>query len=126
MSDEQWEVEVTDEFADWYSGLAVGEQNEMIERVELLAVTGPGLGRPVVDQVHQSRHSHMKELRVPGGLRALFAFDPRRAAILLIGGDKSPDDPGSPNWNRWYDRYLPIADDLYDHHLAELSEEGLL
>ena len=54
-----------------------------------------------------------------------FAFDPRRVAILLIGGDKSPDDPKSPNWNRWYDRYVPIADDLYDVYLYELREEGL-
>lgn len=121
-----WEVEVTDEFAVWYSSLTAEEQDEMIARVDLLEAGGPGLGRPVVDQVHQSRHSHMKELRVPGGLRALFAFDPRRVAILLIGGDKSPDDPGSPNWNRWVDRYVPVADDLYDDYLAELREEGLL
>jgi hypothetical protein len=45
-------------------------------------------------------------------------FDPRRAAILLIGGDKSPDDPKSANWNRWYEQYVPIADDLYDVHLV--------
>lgn len=48
------------------------------------------------------------------------------AAILLIGGDKSPDDPDSPNWNRWYDHFVPIADDLYDEHLDELREEGLI
>jgi hypothetical protein len=68
----------------------------------------------------------MKELRVPAGIRVLFAFDPRRVGILLIGGDKSPEDPGSPNWNRWYDHYVPIADDLYDTHLRELRAEGLL
>ena len=62
---------------------------------------------------------------MPGGLRVLFAFDPRRVAILLIGGNKSPDDP-SANWNRWYDQYVPIADDLYDVHLAELRNEGLI
>ena len=121
-----WGVEVTDEFAGWYSSLTPEEQDEMIARVDLLEAGGPGLGRPLVDQVHQSRHSHMKELRVPGGLRVLFAFDPRRFAILLIGGNKSPDDPGSPNWSRWYDRYVPIADDLYDHYLDELRDEGLL
>jgi len=44
----------------------------------------------------------MKELRAEGSIRVLFAFDPRRSATLLIGGDKSPDDPGSPNWNRWF------------------------
>jgi hypothetical protein len=48
-------------------------------------------------------------------LRVLFAFDPRRTAILLIGGDKT-GDPG------WYDRYVPIADDLLDKHLRELEE----
>jgi len=45
---------------------------------------------------------------------------------LLIGGDKSPDDPGSPNWNRWYGRYTPVADELYDAHLDELRREGLI
>ncbi len=53
----------------------------------------------------------------------MFAFDPRRMVILLIGGDKSPDGPRSPNWNRWYDHYTPIADDLYDTHLEELRTE---
>ena len=120
-----WEVEGTNEFVDWYSTLSEEEQDEMTARVEVLEAGGPGLGRPMVDQVHQSRHAHMKELRVPGGLRVLFAFDPRRVAILLIGGDKSPDDPKSPNWNRWYDRYVPIADDLYNVYLHELREEGL-
>jgi hypothetical protein len=121
-----WDVEVTDDFAGWYSSLTADEQDEVIARVDLLVAAGPGLGRPVVDQVHQSRHSNMKELRAPGGIRVLFAFDPRRVAILLIGGDKSPDDSRSPNWNHWYDRYVPIADDLYDCHVDELRMEGLL
>lgn len=121
-----WDVEATDQFAGWYSDLSPEEQDEVIARVDLLEAAGPGLGRPVVDQVHQSRHAHMKELRVPGGLRVLFAFDPRRVGVLLVGGDKSPDDPGSPNWNRWYDLYVPMADDLYDVYLNELREEGLL
>lgn len=98
----------------------------MIARVELLELAGPGLGRPVVDNVHQSRHSNMKELRVERAIRVLFAFDPRRTAILLTGGDKSPEEPGSPKWNRWYERHIPIADDLYDTHLDELREEGLI
>ena len=63
---------------------------------------------------------------MPAGLRVLFAFDPRRAAILPDVGDKSPDDPKSANWNRWYDQYVPIADDVYDVHLAELRNEGLI
>jgi hypothetical protein len=67
----------------------------------------------------------MKELRAEGALRVLFAFDPRRTAVLLLGGGKGPDDPSSPNWNRWYDHFVPTADALYDAHLDELREEGL-
>jgi hypothetical protein len=87
---------------------------------------GPALGRPVVDNLHQSRQANMKELRAERAIRVLFAFDPRRTAILLIGGDKSPDDPGTPDWNQWYDHHTPIADDLYDKHLEELREDGSL
>ncbi|HTW36368.1 MAG TPA: hypothetical protein VMD53_17230 [Rhizomicrobium sp.] len=46
-------------------------------------------------------------------LRIFYAFDPRRAAI---GGDKTGDD-------RFYETYIPIADKLYDEHLAELKKE---
>lgn len=62
----------------------------------------------------------MRELRIQSGgrpLRTLYVFDPRRAAILLIGGDKAGND-------RWYDEYVPIADKLYDVHLNELRKEG--
>jgi hypothetical protein len=121
-----WEIEYTEEFGAWYSSLTEEEQDNVVARVELLELVGPGLGRPVVENVHQSRHAGMKALRAEGGIRALFVFDPRRTAILLIGGDKSPDDPSSPNWNRWYDRFVPMADDLYDTHLEELKAEGLI
>lgn len=120
-----WNVEYTDQFGDWYSTLSEEEQNSVVARVELLQTAGPGLGRPLVDNVHQSRHPAMKELSAEGSLRVLFAFDPRRTAILLIGGDKSNRNEGTPSWNRWYDHFVPIADDLFDAHLAELNEEGL-
>lgn len=61
----------------------------------------------------------MKELRPRGGhLRVLFAFDPRRTAILLVGRDKSGQ------WAAWYERAIPAADELYDEHLAQLRHEG--
>jgi hypothetical protein len=61
----------------------------------------------------------MKELRPRRGhFRILFAFDPRRIAILLIGGDKSGQ------WEEWYRRMIPHADRLYDEHLATLHQEG--
>jgi hypothetical protein len=63
----------------------------------------------------------MKELRPRGGsLRILFAFDPRRMAILLIGGDKTN------RWQAWCREFIPIADRLYDEHLETLETEGLL
>lgn len=74
-----------------------------------------------MDTLEGSRHSNMKELRPPGGnIRVLFAFDPRRMAILLIGGDKTGE------WQEWYDKMIPVADELYDVHLEELREEGEL
>jgi hypothetical protein len=51
-------------------------------------------------------------------LRVLFAFNPQRTAILLIGGNKEH------RWRQWYEEYIPIADALYDEHLAELEREG--
>ena len=64
----------------------------------------------------------MRELRVQSSgnpIRIFYAFDPRRVAILLIGGDKT----GS---NRFYDEYIPIADRLYDEHIEQISKEGLI
>ena len=61
-----WEVEGTNEFVDWYSTLSEEDQDEMTARVEVVEAGVPGLGRPIVDQVHQSRHAHMKELREEG------------------------------------------------------------
>lgn len=121
-----WDVEFTDEFEVWWESLDEADQDAVAVRVVVLQQDGPNLGRPVVDRVHQSRHPHMKELRCEQGVRVLFAFDPRRTAILLIGGDKSPADTTSPAWNAWYDQYVPIADQLYDQHLASLTHQGLL
>jgi hypothetical protein len=83
---------------------------------------GPALPFPHSSGINGSRHAHMRELRVQSGgnpLRIFYAFDPRRAAILLIGGDKTGKD-------RFYEEYVPRADDLYDAHLRELKAEGLI
>lgn len=118
-----WEVEFTDAFRTWWDKLSEAEQEEVDAGVELLEEHGPTLGRPHVDRIHQSRHQNMKELRGQLGgksdkeyLRVLFVFDPRRTALLLLGGDKT-DDPS------WYDKFVPIADNLFDEHLKELEEE---
>ncbi len=116
-----WEVEFTDEFGEWWDGLTPEQQEALDDRVMLLAEVGPSLRRPVVGEITSSRHAHMKELRVSkaGALRVLFAFDPRRHAILLLGGDKSG------RWQEWHNWAIRRADDLYDTHLEELRAEGL-
>jgi hypothetical protein len=117
-----WEVEYTDEFGAWWDSLDEDEQISVAASVELLRQFGPNLPRPHADTLVGSKHSNMKELRTQHEgrpLRTLFAFDARRTAILLIGGDKTGD-------NRFYNRMIPIADCLFDEHLAELRKEGLI
>ena len=117
-----WDVEYTNEFGRWFESLTELEQDAIDRCVLMLEQLGPSLGRPYVDTMQGSRHANMKELRSQAAgrpLRTFFAFDPRRTAILLLGGDKTGDD-------RFYERMLPIADDLYDQYLAELRKEGLL
>lgn len=112
-----WEVEYTDQFEEWWRELTQEQQESMTAAVTVLSERGPGLGRPLVDTLTASRHPNMKELRVLGTLRAFFAFDPRRTALLLVGGDKR--DEGED----WYQRMLAVADDLYDDHLIEIAKE---
>jgi hypothetical protein len=117
-----WEVEGTDEFASWWASLSEAEQKDVAFVVELLTQRGPTLEYPYSSAVTTSRHSHMRELRARHRgrpYRVLYAFDPRRTAILLLGGDKTGDD-------RWYEVNVPKADATYDQYLAELKKEGLI
>src|SRR6266478_3045722 len=115
----EWAVEYTDEFfqlVGWVEQSRAGGHERL---GDLLQKTGPGLPRPHADLIHSSRHPNMKELRIQHSgrpYRVLFAFDPRRCAILLIGGDKTGND-------RWYDEFVPVADALYDLHLEALKKE---
>ena len=115
-----WEVEYTDEFDQWWSGLTEEEQVSLAASVQLLEERGPNLGYPHSSGINGSKHSHMRELRTQHQgkpYQTLNAFDPLRSAILLIGGDKTGD-------NRWHDVNAPIGDRLYDEHLEELRKEG--
>ena len=117
-----WQVEFTDEFGRWWATLTPSEQASLDACVRLLERFGPYLSRPYADSVKGSRHANMKELRTQSKgrpLRTFFALDPRRSAILLIGGDKTGDD-------RFYERMIPLADRLYDEYLNELRKEGLI
>jgi hypothetical protein len=87
----EWGVEFTDEFGDWWNGLSAEEQEDVRAYVKLLQEDGPNLKFPYSSGVVQSAHDHMRELRVQHDgrpYRVLYAFDPRRTAMLLIGGDK--------------------------------------
>lgn len=117
-----WEIEYTDEFGDWWSGLSEAEQVSVAASVRLLEERGPTLGFPHSSGINGSIYGHMRELRTQHDgrpFRTLYAFDPRRHAILLIGGDKTGDD-------RWYDTHVPLADRLYAEHLEQLRQEGLI
>jgi hypothetical protein len=116
-----WDVEYTDEFGEWFGGLGDDAREDVVAAVEMLESVGPTLGRPFVDTLNGSRYANFKELRPQGGnLRIIFAFDPRRSAILLIGGDKTG------RWQAWYREMIPFAEQLYEQYLQELRQEGIL
>jgi hypothetical protein len=117
-----WIVEVTDDFGEWYLAVSRAVQNDIDRSVGLLEAKGPQLGFPHSSGISGSRHDHMRKLRVQSGgepYRIFYAFDPRRTAILLIGGNKTGDD-------RFYETAIPIADRLYDTYLIEIKKEGLI
>lgn len=114
-----WEVEYVDEFEKWWNSLDEAEQNSVAAVVGLLENFGTNLGHPYSSGINMSEYSHMRELRIQHKgrpYRVLYAFDPRRVAILLIGGDKTGQ-------NNWYEKFVPVADRLYKEHLALLEGE---
>lgn len=114
-----WDVEGTDEFERWFRDALDPRERAAVGRViELLTALGPQLGRPHVDTLAGTRLANLKELRAHTSvaeLRVLFAFDPRRTAILLLGGNKAG------RWARWYRQAIPQAEQLYADHLKALE-----
>ena len=118
-----WAVKVTDEYAAWFTMLIkedLGSAVQVAQAVAALREEGPTLGRPLVDRLKGTRIHHLKELR-PGSrgrseIRIIFAFDPARSALLLLGGDKAG------NWQRWYRENIPLAEQLYIDYTAEGQE----
>ena len=114
-----WEVEYTDEFEEWWDSLNEEEQDVIDRSVGLLENQGPSLKFPYSSDVKQSRHGSMRELRSQckgHPLRTFYVFDPRRTAILLIGGDKTGND-------NFYNEMVPKVDKIYDEYLKEIQEE---
>ena len=116
-----WDVEGTDEFQIWFAGLTDAERIAVAGKIELLEEKGPSLGRPHADTIQASKIANLKELIIQYAgdpYRVLFAFDPRRTAILLLGGRKAD--------KKWYKTAVPQAEKIYDQYLKELEEEGLI
>ncbi len=114
-----WTVLFHDTFDAEFQALDEGLQDELLAHAKLLGEFGPNLGRPTVDGLKGSRHAIMKELRFGwenGVWRIAFAFDPKRHAILLVGGDK-----GGADQRRFYKRLIAVADERLDEHLASLA-----
>jgi hypothetical protein len=113
-----WDVEFSDEFGEWWDGLTVAEQKSVDFTVSLLQELGPMLRMPHSSGLKMARCAHMRELRIQHEgrpYRVLYAFDPRRVAILLIGGEKTGND-------RWYQECVPRADAIYRRHLSEIEK----
>ncbi len=112
-----WEIEVSDEFKEWYESLTDEECGSVNGIIDALALLGPALGRPQADTLKGSRYANMKELRIQHQgrpYRILFAFDPRRCAYLILGGDKTGDA-------QWYADAIRHADLIYAKHLEEIG-----
>jgi hypothetical protein len=113
----EWEIEVKPQAEQWLRSLGAKDRQQIAAALDRLAQVGPTLGTPLVKSIKSSRHHNMKELRY-GNHRALFAFDPRQRAVLLVGGDKTG------NWRGWYERNISVADRLYDQHLRSIGGGG--
>ena len=113
-----WTVEYTDEFETWWVELAEGMQDDIDRVVMLLEEHGPTLGFPYSSAINGARFA-MRELRIQSDghpIRILYAFDPVRSALLLIGGDKTGND-------RWYIENVSKAERIFEEHLKEIKQE---
>ncbi|MSQ72747.1 MAG: addiction module toxin RelE [Betaproteobacteria bacterium] len=115
-----WTVLLHDAFDAEMNDLPEAVQDEVLAHMGLLKQFGPSLGRPRVDTLKGSRHANMKELRfdaADGAWRIAFAFDPKRQAILLVGGDKSG---GSEK--RFYRKLIKKADLRFYEHVMQVEK----
>lgn len=119
-----WEILLTTEVEAFLDDLYESDplSHRLVNQaILILERNGLGEGRPLVDSILGSRIANMKELRPPSAghseIRILLVFDPWRAAILLVAGDKSGQ------WDKWYRTAIPRAERLYDNYLAERRKE---
>jgi hypothetical protein len=120
----EWEILLTAEVGAFLDDLYESDRvtHQLVNQAILvLERNGPSEGRPLVDSVTASKIANMKELRPPSAgrseIRILLVFDPWRAAILLVAGDKSGQ------WEKWYRSAIPRAERMYEDYLAERRKE---
>ncbi|MEM7389322.1 MAG: type II toxin-antitoxin system RelE/ParE family toxin [Pseudomonadota bacterium] len=114
-----WLVETTDRFDNWFDTLDDTDRTNVLACLLVLQERGPMLARPYADTVYGSFFSNMKELRIQSKgipIRAFFAFDPNRKAIVLCAGNKNSNE------KRFYEQMIPIADSEYSAHLDKLEK----
>lgn len=114
-----WEIKTTDTFDDWFDALDDLDRTKVIAALLVPREKGPMLSRPYADSVKGSAHSNMKELRVQSKgnpIRAFFAFDPHRAAILLCAGEKAGNE------KRFYEVMIPVADKELSAYLESFNK----
>lgn len=117
----EWTIHFHDEFEPEFAALLIEVQDELLAHAKVLAQIGPTLGRPHVDTLTGSKHANMKEMRfeaADGVWRVAFAFDPARAAVLLVAEDKS-----GVSQKRFYRSLIERADERFDRHLAALRKK---
>jgi len=112
-----FEIEATEDAEEFLMSLDSKTFARVAAAIDQLADKGPALGRPLVGHLTGSRHHNLKEVRV-GTIRIIFAFDPRRVAVLLVAGDKVGQ------WNEWYRTAIPRAEELLDEHLEQMEDTG--
>ena len=114
------EVTQSEEFASWFEGLREVEQDTVTAALKRLELKGVDLRYPKSSGVHQSKHGHMRELRIDTrgeAIRVFYAFDPRRKAVVLVGGRKRGEE------KRFYREHVRRADAIYDEYLRQLRRE---
>jgi hypothetical protein len=116
-----WEVIFFRDFDAEYEELPSAVQDELLAQLKVVEKFGPEAGRPRVDTLKGSKHANMKELRFDAGegvWRFAFAFDPKRRAAVLVGGDKS-----GVSEKRFYRQLIAKADKRFDAHLVVIQAE---
>ncbi len=112
-----WTVITTDVFALWLARQNGLLRQDVLAAMLLLRVRGPALARPYVDTLYGSRYCNMKDLIIQHHghpVRAFFAFDPKRRAVLFCAGDKRGKDE-----RRFYKHMIKTADAEFANHLKK-------